>query len=454
MPDKISAPNYPDILGYITDDQAATFGVVQAALAVRPPVVRAGKPFGVIMLLQNTSDAPVNITTRINLPAKDNDGKPDRLICRQPRIELTLRPAEVGYLTFPVLTLADTTPAKGYKLAVDLQAEVQGKPRRIRHPDPQAEVNLDYYFFLTEETTLRLIALKMLNYSFNKTRGIVSAGLETSVGIAQPKPAPKYEVKPGWVSLWALDTSSDARPLLERYGDTLLTEFLPRLDYVQLYKALFPLNKQRILSVYPAQNTEIHYITKVMVALLHQAYHRPEQYDYPGQEMYTVSSLLRRGWPTDGSPIPLPHWCLGILPMIGIDPQILVKPELAFTGALYEPLLRDAIEHGFRLVSAATRRQLGTPDELRKYTQFLLKNLHHPQKQLTFDTLYVPLVLGGVVISEDIPLPKEAPLDILHKLMALYSERAKTERNPQTERAFQLADETTNWAVRRYSEWM
>jgi hypothetical protein len=38
-------PNYPDILGYISDNERLTTGVVEYAMTIRPIVVYAGRPF-------------------------------------------------------------------------------------------------------------------------------------------------------------------------------------------------------------------------------------------------------------------------------------------------------------------------------------------------------------------------------------------------------------------------
>jgi hypothetical protein len=197
------APNYPDVLGYITDGKQATIGAVQAALAVRPPIVRAGRIFAAILMLQNLSDANVDIKATLQLPPKDVDRKAERFRCKEPSASFVLGPAEVGYLVMPIDSAPDATPRQDYKLTVDLEVEALSKPRRIRQTDVEAEVNLDYYFFLSEETILRIIALKMLTFSAS-TRGLKGTTLEVSFGVATPQPQPSRHVQPGWFSLWSL----------------------------------------------------------------------------------------------------------------------------------------------------------------------------------------------------------------------------------------------------------
>ncbi len=64
-------PNYPDILGYVTGGQQMLVSVIQAALALRPEVVPAGRPFEAIVMLQNTTDVNVEVTATVQLPPVD-----------------------------------------------------------------------------------------------------------------------------------------------------------------------------------------------------------------------------------------------------------------------------------------------------------------------------------------------------------------------------------------------
>ncbi len=453
MTEKQNAPNYPDILGYITDGQQLTIGVLQAAFGVRPPVARVGRPFAAILLLQNMSDSNVEVTTTLHLPVKDAAGEKGRFGTPNEHMSISLLPAEVGYLVIPVGTRVSAAPAKEYTLAVDVQVESISKPRMIRQTDASDEINLDYYFSLSEEAIQKLIVLKMLNFSIKK-RGMFSTMLETTFALAPAKEMPRNDVKAGWFSLWALGTDGDARPLLENYRGTLATQIIPSLKPEALYKALFPVTKQRFGKAYAIQPIEVHYITKLMTYILSIAPHPPLVYHYPEEAMYTVMTLLKEGWPTDGTPIPLPFWCLGLLPMIGMDEEVLNNPVLAFTGALYEELLRDAIVHGFHIMSVATRRDLAGEHEVRVYTDYLVQKVRRPKKPLIFSDIYLPLVLAGMVVAEDVPLPNEKPLDRVHELMKLYNERALSERNEQTESAFLITEDVSNFALRRYSEWM
>jgi hypothetical protein len=453
MSEKQNAPNYPDILGYVTDGQQLTIGVVQMALAVRPPVARVGRPFAAVLLLQNMSDANIEVSATLHLPPKDAAGEKGRFGTLNEHSSVNLLPAEVGYLVIPIGTRINAAPAKEYTIAVDVQIESTSKPRFIRQTEQSEEINLDYYFSLSEEAIQKLMVLKMLNFSI-KRRNKFGNTLEATFALAPAKDMPRNDVKSGWFSLWALGTDSDARPLLERYRGTLALSIIPGLDPAAMYKALYPVTKERFGKTYNIQAIEIHYITKLMIYILSIAPHPPLVYHYPEEAMYTVMTILKDGWPTDGTPIPLPYWCRGLLHMIGMDEEVLQNPTLAFTGALFDELMRDAITHGFHIISVATRREMASEHELKVYTDYLVQMIRHPKRPLTFSDVYLPLVLAGTVVAEDAMLPNEKPLDRIHDLLKLYNQRAETERKPETEAAFAMVEEVTNFALRRYSDWM
>lgn len=456
MPEQPNAPNYPDILGYVAGNYHVTVNnVVQVALAVRPPIVYAGRPFAGLLLLQNLSDSNVEINATLQLPARDSARQKDRFLCKDTTLEFTLGAAAVGYYVFPIAILPDTAPARDYKIAIDIQAEALGKPRRIRQSEASSEINLDYYFFLTEDAIQRVTALKMLSYAAGK-RGSVSAGrLEANFGVIRPKKQmpPVKDVAGGWVNLWALGAHTDARPLLERYR-SLILQVLPRLRLQRLYKALSEVTKARLTKTYNIQPVELYFINKLLVAILNMTISPPEYPHYPEAEMYNVVSTLKRNWPMDGTPIPLPHWFRSLMDMISLDQQVVDDPIMAFSGALYDDLLRDAITHGFKMIHLATKRQLGSANELHAYTDFLIQSLRQPRQRLAFRDVYLPLILGGVSVADDTRLATtDSPLDAIGQLTKVFRARGERERTRENELIFHMCEEVTDWAALRYRFW-
>jgi len=467
-------PNYPDILGYVTSDQHLLVSVIQAALAVRPEVVPAGRPFEAIVLLQNTTDVNVEVTAVLQLPPVDAAKVRGRFVAQCERHTVTLLPAETGYLVMPAYAYPDTTPAQNYKLGVDLRAVPLAQPRRIRQVGTNGtntEINLDYYFYLTDETIARLTQLRELHFSgghksalsgatalLGKTRllgktGMLGSGLEASFSVAPAQMGKLTNHKPGWVSLWALGDSSDARPLFERHKDALIGQILPLLNRDTLFKPFYAATQARLKQqAYAVPSLELMFIAKLLTAVVEAGARPPQVYDYAGQEIYHVAGLPARGYPADGSPIPLPHWCRSLLGMIGMDAQVMTNPAAILAGPLYETVLRDAITHGIQMLYGVTKQELGTRDEAHIYTEYLIQLLRKPNRPLTFSDVYLPLVIGGILVANDVVMPGEESLRSFQKLHEVLSAR-QPEHNEDNDLVFQMTEQAAAWALRRYRDW-
>jgi hypothetical protein len=447
------SPNYPDILGYITGDVQMTFGVVQAALAVSPSVVFTGHPFEIILLLQNLSDVHVKVVASLRLPPVDAAGKKHAISSHHHRRTVTLHPAEVGYLVMPAAISPAAAPASAYSLSMSLEVEPTAKPRRIRAVGSKDEINLDYYFYLSEQTITRLVRLKGLGFSATGSRLIGGSSIETTFSVIPGQPVPLPPSKVSWVRLWSLNTHSDTRPLLERYHTALLEQVIPHLKRDHLFPLLQRALRERFSMHYPMQAAELHFAAKLLVHVLEMAAQPPERLYYPQQSIYAVSQLLLRGWPRDGSPIVLPNWTRAALTHMGVDPLVTDNPLAALTTILFDDLLRDSILHGFRLIHAITGQQLGSDSDARAYGEQLIQLLADPTSRLSFLDCYLPLIIGGVLVAHDTTLHGESVLESLNALEYSFRTRASEQDADNTE-IFDLFEKCVDEEVRRYRGWI
>ncbi len=445
-----SNPNYPDILGYITGDIQSTYGVVQAALAVSPSVVFTGHPFEVILLLQNLSDVPVKVVASLRLPSV-MVGQQPALTSHHHRRTLHLHPAEVGYLVMPAAVSAEAIAAT-YSVGMALDVQPAAKPRRIRAVDSNDDVNLDYYFYLSEQTITRVVRLKGLDFSATRSR-LPGSPVETRLSVVQGQPVPPSSSKVAWVRLWSLNTHSDTRPLLERYHVPLLEQVIPYLKRDLLFPALYAALREHFSPHYAVSAPELHFAAKLMVHVLEMADQPPETLSYRQQSIYAVGQLLRNGWPRDGSPIVLPNWTRAALVQMSADPLVVEDPLTAFATILLDDLLRDSILHGFRLIHAITGQQLGSDSDARAYGEQLVGLLADPTSRLNFLDWYLPLVIGGVLVAHDTLLRGESVLESLSALDSAFRERA-AERNDDNAEIFDLFDRCYDEEVRRYRSWI
>ncbi|MEO8610269.1 MAG: hypothetical protein ABI690_20405 [Chloroflexota bacterium] len=467
-------PNYPDILSYVTNGQQMLVSVIQAALSVRPETVPAGRPFEAIIMLQNTTDVNVEVTASLQLPAADAARVKGRFVAQPDHQVVTLLPAEVGYLVMPIYVYPDTAPANHYKLGVDLRAIPMAQPRRIRQIKVNGvtnEINLEYYFYLTDETIDSLMELRELEFSagskgvlagasalLGKTRflgktGMLGSGLETSFNVGAAQMGKLTHSKTGWISLWAMGDSSDARPLFERHRDTLTDEILPLLTAESLFRPFYSATQTYLKKQsYVVQSLEIMFMTKLLTSVVAAAANPPKVYDYPGQELYHVGGLGQRGHAHDGSPIPLPFWSRTLLGLIGVDPQVMTNPAATLAGPLYEDVLRDAITHGINMLHAVTGLELGTRDEAYVYTEYLIDLIKQPNRPLTFSDVYLPLVIGGILVTNDVVMKEEEPLFSFQKMHETLLAR-QPEHTDENDLVFQMTEQCLAWALRRYRDW-
>lgn len=197
---------YPDILGFLTGGPRYNVSVVQFALATSPRVVRAGRPFEAIVLMQNASDVDVDVTATLQLPKKDVTGQSDVFKANADRLVVGLRPAEVGYVKLPIMCELETAIHEGYDLGVDVKVKPLGKPQRIRSAEGNGAIPA-----LPDHSMYEIRELGQLVFSAEKSFGLGNV-LQTSFSVMPGKIGRLSDLSAGWVSLW---TEEIARTTLE-----------------------------------------------------------------------------------------------------------------------------------------------------------------------------------------------------------------------------------------------
>lgn len=418
-------PNYPDILGYITEGQSVVIGnAVEVAVAARPRQVMAGRPFAVVALLQNLIDVSVEVMAVLQLPQKDKHKMADRFQATSETMHTTIYPAEVGYMILPVNCKLATAHGDGYSLSVEFYVKPKGKGRRIRHnAQDDVEATLSYYFYLTEFTLERISQLKALNFSGTKRGFLANKGIEAEFDVKQGKDWKTTKQQPSWVSLWTLSEHTDARVLLERYGNVLLDSIIPKVQNADLYEPLAVVTQQRLSAGgYDLHPAEAHYIIKLMMALLQLANDNANREHYSGEHIYRVARMIRKGWNTDGNPIPLPQWCKVLLDRLDFDEYIADQPGMALAGPFFGDLMYDAVVYGFHMLQQDTGVDFGTDDEIHRYARQIVEGLWSPEPMLGVVEIYLPLVLGGVLVDENVLIENENKLDNLHTILDILAQ--------------------------------
>lgn len=398
--------NYPDVLGYITGGVRQSIGALHGAVAVRPHPVRAGRPFELVVLLQNAGNTPVDVSAAVRLPDQDAKRQKGRFATKTPHVTAQLLAGETGYIALPCMCHPETAPHDEYKLAVEIESKPHGKPERIRQADGGGAFDPDR---LDAPKRAALDALKPLTF------GVGRGGnrLELTFGVLNVGAGASGDLKPGWVSLCRLADFNDDRLLLHTYGKPLQVEALPTLKRTTLLKPLTQATAQRFGD---AGNTldefEARAIAKLMMLILEYASPKFTGHGYQAAGRFAITPLLERSPLELDSPDLLPHWGRGLLRFIDRDSRAAAGAAQVVLRMLYDDLLRDAIEWGFELVEGATGIDIGSLEERAAYADSLLDALR-AQSGVTFSQAYLPLVMGGILINDSLLIEREDPAELL-----------------------------------------
>jgi hypothetical protein len=415
----MTVTNYPDVLGAITGGQRIVIGTLQTALALRPRIPRSGRPFEVILLLQNTADVPMDVLAMLKLPETDAKKQTGKFIARDARLRIGLHAAEVGVVTLPAVALPDTAPSDIYRLAVEIETKPLEKAGRIRANDGGGTFDAAS---LPPENREMIESLSSLKYTGEKKTGrpILEAPLPLMSGGSASLPM----LKPRYIPLWRMGMYEDARPLLHYYGDLLLTVVFPKLRRNELYQPLYRATQERFHKAgFDLYEPEIALITKLMLLIIEYAAPVERAHGFMAAREFAIAPMLKNNPLDISEPPKLPRYLWGLLRLIERDRSTAEQPIPALTTALYDDLLYDSGCFGFDLVERETGEDLGSPAEIEHYMGDLIDMIRGGDG-LDFSRVYLPLILGGLIINEQIPASKESPSELLKSLTRIVSQRS------------------------------
>jgi len=440
MTNKPTAPqNYPDVLGAITGGKRQTLDIIDFALATRPWAVNAGKPFDVIVLMQNTSNIEVDALMRVAVPERDLSGQVGRIASKSVKpIRVGLRPGEVGFANLPVTTTALTTPGEGYTVEVEIQVEYKSKTlTRVRDVQHQVEFDTEKINPAMRDAYDAVASLRFES-SFSARGGgkAVPAGPNITKAILAVKfaimpatiAALPTELKPGYTTLWlesdlslitappAVEVSAPVEPPPPQLSP--LEALLPKLTRSVVF---FPLLRQ-VQARYEVAGYRLWAGEAVMIAKL-------------------LTHIIEQGGPTvlGGYPGPYqPRWYKKLDAIFSRNPDLEEVGHISdFLTEIFNDLVYDASLLAFTILSATTGERFGTPDEINEYATNLIQSLGGGMADL--GAAYLPLVLGGLTIHPDVTMPQEDPRETVDLLLRA-AEHRLGEQNEQNRFVFEMTD--------------
>jgi hypothetical protein len=436
--------NYPDVLGLITGGARCNIGAAQVAVAVRPRIVRAGRPFEVILLVQNASDGEIDVTMALHLPSHDAKRQRERFIGRTQRMVVSVKGAEVGYVTLPVTTLPDTAVSDAYKIGVEVEVKSLGKANRIRANDGGGTLRLET---LREGSKAKIEALKSTSYVTSKpfARSVIDVPLTVMSGVV----GAITDFTPGWTSVCKVTDYGDDRLLLHRFGARVQVSTLPNLKRDIIYAPLLEATKSRFAGAgYPLHEAEAAAIARLLTLILEYATPRFNAHGNVAAGVYDIESMLMRD-PFKLDPLPtFPHWFRSFIAAQEQDERVASYPEQVIPRYFYDDLLRDGLDFGFSLVDAATGEDLGSAEERVEYREGLIAALG-ANSDIDFSRVYLPLVMGGILINDLLAIDRENPADLLRSVSSTLEERV-SELSDSDEGVYIMAKEIIARMGQRY----
>jgi len=448
------AHNYPDILGYISGGTRANIGPIQLATALRPRVARAGRPFEMLMLIQNASDVLIEASLTLTLPQVDAKRQKGRFVSKADRLIVDLEAGAVGVAILPVSTLPDTAVGADYKIGIEVKAtpsKSSDKPTRIR----QAQGGGHFDPTLLSEDTQKIIS-DLKNLLWTAHQGTLrSSILESSFSILSGTVGAIADLKPSWTSLWTLADYQDESYLLHRYGGLLYRQVLPSLQRLKIFPVLQEYTAKRFAQVgCKLSEAELDTINRTLTLILEYANPHGKDMKYLLGDAYNVAKyfteegqLKRRG-----IHVQLPRWAKAVLRVFQKDERTALYPLKAIAHFAYDDLLYDAMEHAFERVETILGTHIGSKEEHRQYIAQVFEMM--AAGKMTFDLLYLPLLMGGMALNDGVLLKGEKAQEIILKMRQMLQARL-TEQTDESRPIYDMANQLLEQTASKYnlSEW-
>jgi hypothetical protein len=441
--------NYPDLLGEITGGVRANVNVLQLATALRPFIARAGRPFEMLMLLQNASDVALDVTVTLSLPDKDNKGKKKRFVTKAQRLVISLPEAGVGVVTLPVSTMPDTAIGDDYKIGMEVKVQPveKTKPQRIRLPEGGAEIDLE---LLDDERQQAIADLKKLRWSAHQP-ALRKNVIESICTVMSGKAGSFADLQPSWQSLWTLSDHTDDRLMFIRFRGIIETKLLPSLAQRRnIFTAIQETTQKRFSDVgYPVNALEVNFISRLLTLILEYASMAERDPRYLVGEDLNLRRYLEEGYLNDSdNPVYVPFWVRSFLKALAIREDIADTPLQAIMHFAYDDLLKDAMLHTFMRLETVLDVEVGTNEERLAYADNLLTLMS--EQGFDLNSLFMPLVFGGMIVGDGVLLKGEKPNDVLDMLRKLLDARLP-EQDDYTAETLLMARRLVEISNNRYS---
>ncbi len=384
---------YPDVLGDLVDARRR-FEVkgLQYQMALQPATIAPGETTELCAWLQSCWDVPMEASITVQLLARSSPP----LSMLQTTTNVPLEAAEVGRVCIPITSDLTIQPGE-YRLPVTTGVRLETRGHYVRS---RGHAGCLGDSLLSFTTGLGLAATMVLGFSA-QNRSEQELVLRVA-GAPQVAQAP--DLTPTYLSHWTVEDMPVQGQALRYVNDQRL-HLLPKLAQPALYLAFLKESQERLRDAdLPLHMGEALFLAKILT--------------------YAAEYLLRRTEWQDA--ILVPAYILAFRYDLPTE-----DPVTLICRADYARLTRLAISVSFGLLRRRLGRDLWTQEEQLAVASLVTDRVERGG-QLPAEFLYLPLLLGGILIADEMEMPGESTAESLGLLREAYQRRgADLAENPE-----------------------
>ena len=359
---------YPDVLGDLLEAQER-FDVqgVQYLTELRPSTIAPGEVTRLHIWLQSCWNVPVQVGLDIDLPSQES---PTFSII-QKRTEVPLEPGEVGEVAIPIACTAETKPSEfTLSLRIAVKSETRGQYIRSKeHAGHLRDAALRFTSGMSLASSVGIGYVAHTQPAFDLTLRVD--------GPPQARPFP--ELIPTYLSHWTFDELALLGKARQHVNDRRLY-LLPKITRPALYSAFLEESQVRLQdAALPLHLGERIFLAKILT--------------------YAVEHFM--GKTTLQDLILIPAYMLAFRHDLQSD-----DPVLLIVRADYARIARLAASLSFGMLRQRLDRDIWTLEEQLGVTD-LFANRVERGGALPAEFLYLPLLLGSLMIASQVQMPGE-----------------------------------------------
>jgi hypothetical protein len=387
------ASEYPDVLGDLVEAQRR-FEVngVHYVMALEPQTISPGEASSLCVWLQSCWDMPVEVAITLHLPAAPSA----TLTILQKRTDVPLEAAEVGKVTIPIASAVETVPGE-YAVPVAIGIKYETRGLYIRSQKNQGQLGDSSLSFTTGMGLATTIGLGFVARTQPEQELCLCVK-----GSSQPAPLP--DLTPTYVSYWTVGDLSIPGKARQDVNDQRLF-LLSKLTRQALYLAFLEESQARFQdAALPLHIGEAIFLAKILT--------------------YTVEYFLQRlDWQ---DAILVPAYSLTYrYDLSASDPVFLIA------RADYARITRLAISLSFGLLRQCLNRDPWTMEEQLAIADLVADRVERGGV-LPAEFLYLPLLLGGLMVAGRVQMPSEKLAQSVDLLLQARGKRdADLAENPE-----------------------